>query len=67
MDGWEVLDAKREDPAISAIPTIVISGEDPRSTATVSEALLATMGEGLSVNQLVKCVRQISTALLRPD
>jgi len=67
VDGWEVLAAKAKDNTIKAIPTIVLSGEDPRSAPTTTHAILATMGAGLSISKLMKCTHQLSKALLQPD
>jgi len=46
MDGWEFRRRQRQDPALAAIPIIVISGGDtyqlsPKNITTIGEALLA--------------------------
>ena len=67
MDGWELLAMKRLDAAIRDVPVIALSGQDPRERPVTTGMLVATMGNGLSVSQLLRCSREIPGLLLRPD
>jgi signal transduction histidine kinase/CheY-like chemotaxis protein len=63
LDGFELLEAKRRDPALCDIPTIVISARDPAGKPIVSSALTVTRGNGLSVHHLVTCIKTLSELL----
>jgi signal transduction histidine kinase/CheY-like chemotaxis protein len=63
MDGFQVLDEKRRDPAIREIPVVIISSRDPRGDPIVSSELGLVHGGGLSVRDLLACVRAISGVL----
>ncbi len=67
MDGWQVLELKRKEEAIRDIPVIIISAQDPTEQPMSSEALLATIGRGLSVSKLLRCSLELSSLLLKPD
>lgn len=67
MDGWQVLAHKQQDPAIKDIPVIVVSAEDVISQPMVSQVILATMGQGLSIPELLQCSLQFSKLLLEPQ
>jgi signal transduction histidine kinase/CheY-like chemotaxis protein len=66
IDGWQVLEHKERNEAIKDIPVIIVSAEDLVERAN-SEILLATMGQGLSINQLLQGSLQLSALLLKPD
>jgi signal transduction histidine kinase/CheY-like chemotaxis protein len=63
MDGFQVLEEKRQDPAIREIPVVIISSRDPRGEPLVSSELGLIYGGGLSVRDLLACVRAISGVL----
>jgi signal transduction histidine kinase/CheY-like chemotaxis protein len=63
MDGFQFLEARAEDPALAAIPVILISARDPKGQPIASSALAVTRGGGLSVHQIVDCVKVISAML----
>jgi CheY-like chemotaxis protein len=63
LDGFQVLQAKGQDPTIAEIPTIVISARDPSGEPIVSNTLAVTRGGGLSVRELYDCIRAISEIL----
>jgi signal transduction histidine kinase/CheY-like chemotaxis protein len=67
MDGWQVLEIKERDGTIRDIPVILVSAQDPRERPLASQALLATMDDGLSLSKLVRCSLEISALLLQPD
>jgi CheY-like chemotaxis protein len=67
MDGWQVLEHKGRDEAVKNIPVVIISAEDSAEQIGNSQVLLATMGQGLSVNQILRCSLQFSKLLLEPE
>lgn len=67
MDGWQVLEAKKQDASVSEIPVILISAEDPAQRPLAAEFILASTKEGLSVSKLLDCSRALSDLLRRPD
>ncbi len=70
MNGFEVLQEKSRDPALRSIPVIVISARDPIGEPIVSDTLTVTRKGGLSVGDLLACIRSISQILsppARPD
>lgn len=66
MDGFQFLVQKNRDPALSPIPTIVVSARDPAGQPIVSNALAVRRDGGLSLSQLVACVEAI-TRILAPN
>ncbi|MDI7274581.1 MAG: hybrid sensor histidine kinase/response regulator [Anaerolineae bacterium] len=63
MDGFQVLQQKSLDPSLRETPVVVISSRDPSGEPVVSETLTVTRAGGLSVRDLVACIRAISEAL----
>jgi len=63
MDGFQLLEAKSQDPALRDIPVVVISARDPAGQPIVSKALAVTRGGGLSVPRLLACVEAITRIL----
>ncbi len=64
MDGFEVLWEKSQDPTIQDTPVIVISSRDPSGEPIVSDTLTVTRGGGLSVSDLLTCIRAVSQVLV---
>ena len=64
MDGFEVLWEKSRDPATRETPVVVISARDPNGEPIVSTTLTVTLGGGLSVPNLLACIRAISDVLV---
>jgi signal transduction histidine kinase/CheY-like chemotaxis protein len=67
MDGWQVLEHKGRDKVAKDIPVVIISAEDSAEQIGTSEVLLASMGKGLSTNQILCCSLQLSKLLLEPE
>ena len=67
VDGWQVLELKRQDEAICDIPVVLVSAQDPTERPPASEALLVTIGEGISLNKLFHCSLEVSARLLKPE
>jgi signal transduction histidine kinase/CheY-like chemotaxis protein len=63
MDGFQVLQQKSLDPSLREIPVVVISSRDPSGEPVVSETIAVTRAGGLSVRDLVNCIRAVSEAL----
>jgi signal transduction histidine kinase/CheY-like chemotaxis protein len=70
MDGFQVLQEKRQDPSISDIPVLIISSRDPSGEPIVSNMLSVARSDGLSVRDLLDCIQAVSEILSparRPD
>jgi len=63
MDGFQVLQEKSQDPSIRDIPVIVVSSRDPAGEPIVSDTLTVARGGGLSVRDLMACIRAVSEIL----
>ncbi len=63
MDGFAVLAAKAEDPAIRQIPVIILSAKDPHLEPIVATHLTTTRPEGLSVRDLTLAIEAMTQAL----
>ena len=63
MDGFQVLREKNQDPSIREIPVVVLSSRDPGRGPIVSNTLTVTQGGGLSVPDLLACIRAVSDVL----
>jgi CheY-like chemotaxis protein len=63
MDGFQVLEEQRRDPAISAIPVIVISSRDPAGDPIVSNTFSVTHNGGLSQRNLITCIQALGEIL----
>jgi len=66
MDGFQVLAAKEQDPALRDIPVLVVSALDPAGQSIVSDGLAITQGGGLSMNRLLLCIEAITGILSSP-
>ncbi len=66
MDGFQVLEAKAQDAAIRDVPVVVISSRDPQGEPIVSDMLTVTRAGGLSVRDLLACIRALSEILSPP-
>ena len=63
MDGWQVIQAMQREPALRDIPIVVISAQDPRDEPLTSSAVMATIGRGLSLNEVLMYLQQASALL----
>lgn len=63
MDGFQVLEAKAQDPDIQHVPVVVTSSQDPTGEPIVSNTLSITRSGGLSSRDLVNCIQMISELL----
>jgi CheY-like chemotaxis protein len=60
MDGFQLLEARSQDPSLSSIPVIILSARDPAGHPIVSKALTITCEGGLSIYRLLACIRTVS-------
>lgn len=67
ISGWEILERKNRDEAIRDVPVVLVSAQDPISRPLSSQALLVSIGDGLSLGKLMACSLRVSELLLRPD
>jgi signal transduction histidine kinase/CheY-like chemotaxis protein len=67
MDGFQVLQAKSRDPDIRDIPVVIVSAQDPVGQPIVSKGLSIVRGDGLSLSDLMACIRAISQVLSGPE
>lgn len=63
MDGFQVLEEKRRDPAICDIPVIVISSRDPAGDPIVSDTFSVTHSGGLTQRDLISCIQALGKIL----
>jgi CheY-like chemotaxis protein len=63
MDGFQLIEAKSQDPALRDIPVVVISARDPAGQPIVSNALGVTRAGGLSAHNVLTCIKALSEAL----
>ena len=63
VDGFQFLEAKKQDPALQDIPVIIISARDPASQPAASMGLAVTQKGGLSMRQLLKSIKALSDIL----
>lgn len=63
MNGFQVLAEKARDPAIAAIPVIVISSRDPVGDPILSNTLSVTQSTGISQRNLIECIHALGTIL----
>jgi CheY-like chemotaxis protein len=66
MDGFQLLELRRQQPRLREIPVVIISARDPAGQPIVSNILAATLGGGLSVSQLLAGIRAFSKVLALP-
>ncbi len=62
--GYEVLRYLRSDPARQDVPVVVVSGKGEHDDAIVANALSVNQTEGLTVGELMKCLKGSLDALL---
>jgi CheY-like chemotaxis protein len=63
VDGMEVLRRKNRDPDICDIPVVVVTSRDPGGEPIVSDTLAVSRSGGLSVSDLMACVRTLTETL----
>lgn len=66
MDGFQLLQLRRQHPGLSEIPVVIISARDPAGQPIVSSMVAATLGGGLSLSQLLASIEAFSKVLAIP-
>jgi len=66
MDGWQLLSRKDTEREIQDIPVVIVSAQDPGDHLATSNWLFTTMGQGLSLSQLLRCSLGLPDLLLPP-
>jgi signal transduction histidine kinase/CheY-like chemotaxis protein len=67
QSGWQILAHKNQDQRLQVIPTIILSAQDPNDEPVTSKLLLATIGQGFSINKLLHCSLAVAALLERPE
>lgn len=63
MNGFQVLAEKARDPAIAAIPVIIISSRDPAGDPLIGNTLTVTHGAGFTQRNLVTSIQALGEIL----
>lgn len=63
MNGFQVLEEKARDPAIAAIPVIIISSRDPVGDPLIGNTFTVTQVAGLSQRHLIACIHALGGIL----
>jgi len=64
MDGFQMLEAKRDDPTIRDIPVIVISSRDPLGEAITSNTIQISHNGGFSTSHLLELVETVTEIVI---
>ncbi|MCJ7797267.1 MAG: hypothetical protein MUQ56_10965, partial [Thermoleophilia bacterium] len=64
MDGWEVLAHMKEDGTLRDIPAIMVSAQDPADEPPKCQMFCATIGDGLTLDQVIACTLGFSRAVM---
>jgi signal transduction histidine kinase/DNA-binding response OmpR family regulator len=56
LNGYQVLQEKAQDAAISAIPVIIVSSNDPVGVPMISDQFVVRRTSGLSVQEFMECI-----------
>ncbi len=63
MDGFQFLEAKRQDPIVREIPVVVLSARDPAGQPVVTGSLAVTRRGGLTVHELLVSIEGLMRTL----
>lgn len=63
LDGFQLLAAKNQHPALREIPVVIISARDPAGQPIVSSGLAIMREGGLTAQQLLACIQAVSEIL----
>jgi signal transduction histidine kinase/CheY-like chemotaxis protein len=65
LGGWDVLSIKESDPTIRDIPVVMVSAQDAREAPASTPYLVAALGQGVPVPELLACSARLSATMLR--
>jgi CheY-like chemotaxis protein len=63
MDGFQLLERRKQEPAWQNVPVMLISARDPEGQPIVSRDLSVKVKTGLTVAQLLASIRSLSKIL----
>lgn len=66
MSGFRVLQEKSQDSAIRDIPVVVVTARDPTGELIMSDMLIVTRGGGLSIPDVLTCIKGLNGMLSPP-
>ena len=66
MDGFQLLDRLRQDPALCDIPVLIISARDPFGGPIVSNGYAVVRQGGMSATELLAQIQSLVTAQTAP-
>ena len=64
LNGFQVMEEKRQDPAIRDIPVIVISSRDPLGEAMISSTIQISHSGGFSTGHLLEIIQTLTEIIL---
>jgi CheY-like chemotaxis protein len=64
MDGFQVLQEKKEDSQISQIPVIIVSSNDPAGIPVISNQFNVEKKGGFSMRELLDCIMSVYADLV---
>lgn len=64
MDGYSVLSEKQRDSAISQIPVIITSAQDPMGSLLLGNRITLVRGGGMSARDLITCIRTWGSSMV---
>ncbi|MCX7682018.1 MAG: ATP-binding protein [Anaerolineae bacterium] len=67
MNGWQVLERLRSEEGVAGMSVLLVSAQDLIEQPPESPLLVAALGEGLSLNRLLRCSVALSELLLAPE
>jgi len=67
LDGWQVLEALRQDCVAKMPAVFFVSAQDPADQPPASGVMLTVVSTGVAIDRLLRCSLEVSGLLLRPD
>ena len=63
MNGFQLVAAKNAQAELRDIPLVIISARDPQGQPIVADSVTAIRAGGLSIPQLLACIKPLSSIL----
>ena len=68
MDGWQVVERVKMDSLIADLPaTYFVSARDPSEEPPMSQYMVVALGNGFSLNKLLRCSLDVAILLMKPE